>query len=337
MRILLLRRQPLGGIATLTNTLALALKKRGVEAVVEEASDWIPNQTDIASSRPATKQLRTISANYGLVHAFGYRAAWACSDAFGPKEAWVYTAYDMPKTTHKLLIDKLNEAQLGFCSSYAVRDALAKAGALDVSVRTPCAPHLASLLDKEDARRVFEAEVEGPLIAGLGRLVPERGFAILAEAMEQVWIQVHDAQLVVAGDGPELEQLRAIARQSSRAHQIHVYGPVRNAADLYKAADLLVVPSTRAGFSMVAAEAMLCGTPVMVREGPLDEMVQRDNTGLLFASDRELGLRIAEAIQTPIRLESVSNAARIKAEALFSPDRFAEEMEKKYREIVEDD
>ena len=44
MRVLILRRQEFGGIATYTNLLADALHDEDIEAIVDDAEDWIPNK-----------------------------------------------------------------------------------------------------------------------------------------------------------------------------------------------------------------------------------------------------------------------------------------------------
>ena len=124
MRVLLLKRQTLGGMHTHAADLALALQSQDVEAVVLEAGDWMPNETGPKFDRDVSKRLVQEADGFDIVHAFGYRCAWACSAAFGDRRRWIYTAYDLPKTKHLLLVARLNDAGAGLAVARAVTRAL---------------------------------------------------------------------------------------------------------------------------------------------------------------------------------------------------------------------
>jgi glycosyltransferase involved in cell wall biosynthesis len=335
--VLLLRRQPLGGMASYTEAMVSAFPRIGITATIQEATDWIPNETDLAASRKVSKRLRVIGQDFDIVHAIGYRSAWACSDAFGTREAWVYTAYDMPKTTHKLLIDKLNEAQMGYAASHAIKNKLMDAGIMDIVVRHPgYRKNLTTYMEKSQAKAALDIPTEAPVVGGLGRLVTEHGYDALVGAMERVWSTVPEAHLVVAGTGPTSDHLKAMAEDLPRPSQVHFPGFIRNPADFYRALDLFVVPAWRAGFSMGAIEAMSCSVPCLVRAvDGLKEIVQQDYSGLTFETDEELGLRIQESLQMPLMLHSVGNAGSIRAETMFSIDAHVEALATSYRNILE--
>lgn len=336
MKILYLLRQTLGGISTHARDLQAALAGRGIDVVIEEASSWIPNETGPKPDRAVTKKLRDLSARYDLVHAFGYRAAWACSEAFGHKEAWVYTAYDIPKTTHRVLISHLNDAQSGICVSRAIFRALDESIAIDLTTLAPGvrkAPE--SLRSKVEARELFKLPATGAVVGALGRLIPERGFDRLLHAMPIVWASFPDAVLALAGDGPERADLERIARENVRPDQVRFLGRVDDVWDLLPAFDLFVVPSTRAGFSMAALEAMAGGVPTMVRStGGLPELVETDISGFVFRSDEELGQHIAEVLDLPLTLQTVGNAGRVRATETFALEPSVEGLVEIYQSIV---
>ncbi len=280
MRVLFLRRQRFGGIATFTQLLAEALDKEGVETVIDDADDWIPNETGPAVDRDVSRKVLAAGRGFNIVNAFGFRTAWACSAAFG-REPWVYTAYDMPKTVHPQLIERLNDARKGVCSTHAVEYALASAKATGLQVIHPGLPTNRRILDKSEARAMLGADEDAFLLAVAGQFCPEHSIdtaIYVADALP------YFTRLIVSGKG-ELEQhLRSIARE-----RVTISTAPFSHQTALAAADVVIVPSTVAGFSMTAIEAMLQGTPVALRRtGGLSEIAEDHQTGFYFETDEEL-------------------------------------------------
>ncbi|HEY3797705.1 MAG TPA: glycosyltransferase family 4 protein [Caulobacteraceae bacterium] len=75
----------------------------------------------------------------------------------------------------------------------------------------------------------------------------------------------HDAVYLVAGEGDDRARLEALAASEGVAEHVRFLGPTLDAdlPDLYRAADLFVMPSTGEGFGIVFLEAMACGTPAL--------------------------------------------------------------------------
>lgn len=339
MKVLLLLRQELGGLATYADDLVREMPKHGIEPVIEEASAWIPNETGPKHDKKVSRRLRELASSYDLVHALGYRTAWACSAAFGHKEAWVYTAYNLPKTTHRVFISRLNDAQAGICASRAIYRALDEAIAIDLTtslpgVRTPPVERL----EREDARRLYGLPPSAPVIGCLGRHVPEHGFRSALDSMGIVWANHPDAILVLGGDGSERADLEAAAEQTHRPDQIRFAGRIDNVWEFYAALDLFVVPSTRAGFSMAALEAMASGVPTMVRAtGGLIELVEPDISGFVFRAEEELGSHISEVLDLPLTLQTVGAAGRVRASETFSLEHSISALVEIYQGIVAGD
>ncbi|CAM5717144.1 glycosyltransferase [Streptomyces fumanus] len=100
-----------------------------------------------------------------------------------------------------------------------------------------------------------------PLVVCVGRLCPQKGQDLLLAAWERVLGRVPGAQLVLVGDGPDRERLRARAPRSVR-----FAGPVADPGPWYRAADLVVLPSRWEGMALAPLEAMACGRPVVVTD-----------------------------------------------------------------------
>jgi glycosyltransferase involved in cell wall biosynthesis len=121
---------------------------------------------------------------------------------------------------------------------------------------------------------------DGPLL-GVGRLVPEKGFDLLVRAAALV-----DRPVVIVGDGPQRGELEALA--ASLGADVTFVGEVPPAAlvDHYRRASVVVVPSRREGFGMVAAEAAACGRAVVgTRVGGVPEVVADGVSGLVVEPD----------------------------------------------------
>jgi glycosyltransferase involved in cell wall biosynthesis len=111
----------------------------------------------------------------------------------------------------------------------------------------------------------------GRYVLAAGRLAPEKGFADAIAACQQAGVP-----LVVAGDGPQAAELRALAA----GHQVRFTGRVAPAelAALRRGAGLAVVPSRYQEILPLAAlEAMAAGLPVAASHaGGLAELVPEE-------------------------------------------------------------
>jgi glycosyltransferase involved in cell wall biosynthesis len=105
----------------------------------------------------------------------------------------------------------------------------------------------------------------------VSRLAPEKGVDVAIEACRQA-----GKPLVVAGDGPELQRLRALAAGGDVTFTGHVQD--ERLAQLRREAAIALVPSRSAEtFGMAAAEAMAAGVPVVASAvGGLTELVGGD-------------------------------------------------------------
>lgn len=103
-----------------------------------------------------------------------------------------------------------------------------------------------------------------PVIMGIGRLVPEKGFAELIEAF--AWTRTPDAQLVIVGSGPQEHALKALARDRGMADRVSFPGYVADSRPWLDKASLFVLSSWFEGFGAVVIEAMAAGRPVIATD-----------------------------------------------------------------------
>jgi len=102
---------------------------------------------------------------------------------------------------------------------------------------------------------------ERPVLLSVGHLIERKGHDLVIRALPLL----PAARLVIAGDGPLGDALRRLAIELGVADRVQFVGavPQRDLAGHYRAADILVLASSREGWANVLLEAMACGTPVV--------------------------------------------------------------------------
>ncbi|MFB7375073.1 glycosyltransferase [Streptomyces sp. NPDC056222] len=108
---------------------------------------------------------------------------------------------------------------------------------------------------------IADAATDGPLVVCVGRLCRQKGQDVLLAAWPAVLAEIPTARLVLVGDGPDGERLRAAAPDSVR-----FAGAVDDTAPWYRAADLVVLPSRWEGMALAPLEAMASRRPVVVSD-----------------------------------------------------------------------
>jgi glycosyltransferase involved in cell wall biosynthesis len=140
-----------------------------------------------------------------------------------------------------------------------------------------------------------------PIVLFVGRLVEKKGCAHLIRAMSLIESRHPTAKLLIVGDGPLLDPLRAQARDA--LHNCTFLGsqPPSVVRDLMYRASLLVAPSIVAasgdteGLPITLCEAQAVGLPIAGFRGPgVSEAVLENETALLVPAGDERAL--AEAI-----------------------------------------
>lgn len=156
----------------------------------------------------------------------------------------------------------------------------------------------------------------------VGRLNAQKGVAELLEAIARQRVA---ARARIVGDGPDTEALRAKAERLGIASRVEWIASVSQPrlAELYAEARVLAVPSREEGLGLVAAEAMLCETPVVAFDsGGLPDVVTTDRNGILVPSGDVTAF--ANALDTILddlpRAAALGTQGRIDALARFAPE-----------------
>ncbi|MBN9309875.1 glycosyltransferase [Devosia sp.] len=113
----------------------------------------------------------------------------------------------------------------------------------------------------------LDAMGAGPVIVTAGRMTEVKDQSTLLKAFARL-VATRPARLVIFGEGPLLEPLKAETRALGLADRVLFPGYVTDPAECYAAADLFVLSSITEGFGNVLIEAMAAGVPVVSTDAP---------------------------------------------------------------------
>lgn len=124
-----------------------------------------------------------------------------------------------------------------------------------------------------------------PYILCVRRLVYSKGVDILIKAFKRFASEIKGVTLIIAGNGPEKENLVKLSKRLNIENRTEFIGtvPLKVVASLLKGALMTVIPSRSEGGGLINLEAQAAGCPLIAsRVGGIPEYVQSGKTGLLF-------------------------------------------------------
>jgi glycosyltransferase involved in cell wall biosynthesis len=126
---------------------------------------------------------------------------------------------------------------------------------------------IAGTADKDALRNQLGIPGDVTLVGFFGRLMPQKGFEVLLDAIRQLSRLGHAGRVRVLatkdphGYGPKC--IREVAKDRLLTSAVQFVEPVSQIAQLLSQIDLLVMPSLWEACPLLAAEAMVLGVPVV--------------------------------------------------------------------------
>jgi len=193
------------------------------------------------------------------------------------------------------------------------------------------------------ARRRLGLPERGYVVAFVGRIQPLKGPDVLINALAHSPLREEDVTVVICGgpSGSGLDRPTSLIELASSlgvSHKVRFLPPQTGEAlaSLYRAADLVAVPSHNESFGLVALEAQACGTPVVAAAvGGLVTAVTDGVSGVLVDGHdpRDWSLVLGRLLLAPARRLQLSVGA-VRHASNFSWDRTADGLLRTYREAV---
>ena len=182
---------------------------------------------------------------------------------------------------------------------------------------------------------------EPPIVTFSGRLVREKGVDTLVHAFAHVRDHLPQAQLHIAGAGPERAAICALSAELGQAGSVHLHGQLEDVAldALLRRSWVHAVPSRwPEPFGMTVTEAMMRGTAVVASGiGGLVEIVEPGVTGLHAPPGDvpALAQALTQLLSNPSLAEAMGAKARERALEHFDLSHFAVRFEALYESLLE--
>ena len=191
----------------------------------------------------------------------------------------------------------------------------------------------ADSLHRESARLRLGLPLDVPVVLFVGRLTAIKRPDRLIEAMSLVLERRPDAVLAVVGEGYLLEETRR--RSEPLGSSVRFIGWQPDIANLYVAADCVVLTSDNEGMPVTLIEAAMAGVPGLTTDvGSAPEVVLDGVTGLVVASN---AAAVADGLLRLFDVElrdRLGTAARVRAETEFGTGRLVADHEALYERLM---
>ena len=191
------------------------------------------------------------------------------------------------------------------------------ANAFDSRFDIPIIPNGVDL----DLYTTAERDWSSPRLLSVGRIVHQKGLDLAMRALGG--LKDFDWEWRIAGDGPQMEGLRSLAKELGIEERVTFMGwqSRQQVMECYRRANVFLFPSRHEGMPNAMLEAMASGLPVIAScIAGNEELVVDEKTGYLVPSEDVEALREAlkKVLRDPVLREQMGAASRQRAEENYS-------------------
>jgi glycosyltransferase involved in cell wall biosynthesis len=194
-------------------------------------------------------------------------------------------------------------------------------------------------LDRQAVLAHYGVDSKKFVIIAVGRLVPQKGYDTLLQALEILKSKGLFPSLIIFGDGPLENEIRHSLMTKQLLEQVILHDaiPQNELLPVIQASDILVMPSKFEGFGRAAAEAMALERPVIAsRVGGLMEFIEDGVSGILVpvGDATLLAASIERLMADELLRKQLGQAARKRIETDFSLEKCAERYVNYYETLL---
>jgi glycosyltransferase involved in cell wall biosynthesis len=170
----------------------------------------------------------------------------------------------------------------------------------------------------------------------LGRMVKKKGFDVLIGAFRDFLASGHDGRLIIGGDGPERNQLQALAAHPMLTQKIEFAGWIDEIADFLSRGDVFVLPSLDEPFGIVVLEAMASGKPIITTrtQGPITILNDRTACFADIGDAAAITQAMENMVQDKAGAMRRAEAASLLYQSTYCADAVVPQVEAIYRQLA---
>lgn len=187
------------------------------------------------------------------------------------------------------------------------------------------------------ARATLGLSADTPVCGSVGRLVVEKGYTHLLEALSLARREIPDLRWLSIGDGPLKSDLVARAEALGLQDAIIWAGLRQDVESLLPAMDLWVMSSVEEGLPVALLEAMGSACPIIAtRIGGIPDAVDDGREALLVpvGDPAAMAAAMVALVRDPARAKSMGERARERASKQYSIESVARRIEQVYRDEI---
>ncbi len=127
---------------------------------------------------------------------------------------------------------------------------------------------------------MFCDERRGTLVGTVANAYPPKNLLWYLEVCQAVHAKDPDIRFVIAGDGPQMEELKAKHRALEQEEYVLLTGRL-DPAGIYQAFDIFVLPSSKEGMPITILEAMAAKLPIIATDVGACRLMLEPDAGLI--------------------------------------------------------
>lgn len=190
---------------------------------------------------------------------------------------------------------------------------------------------------KSEVKREFGIAKDVPVIGAIGRMVWQKGFEYLIQAILEIVKNYPKVKVLLVGDGPLRKRLEALSEELRVRDNVIFTGFRSDIKEILSTVDLLVIPSLLEGFPMVTLEAMAMAKPIVATNiDGITEQITDGVDGILVPpkNPSALAKAVIRALNDKELAMTMGLAARKKVEQKFSVEKMIAETKKVYLSLL---
>lgn len=241
-----------------------------------------------------------IPKNYDVeiafVEGFVTKLLAASTNIQAKKIAWVHTDLSQnPWTLNNKIYRNLKEEQYCYskfnqiiCVSDTVKNNFIKRFKLTNVIRIYNPIDKTDILNKAKEICKYPQTTNDIKFITIGRLVPQKGYDRLLKVIKRIKADGIHCKLLILGEGEMYHTLSNYIKENNLSDDIILYGFQPNPYQYLKKADCFICSSRSEGFSLVIAEAMVLGKPIISTycSGP-NELLEEGKYGMLVENSED--------------------------------------------------